>query len=404
MSVKKVNPNFIYLWDKIKTDRFILLQGGTRSGKTYSTIHFIIDFCLQYSGTEIDICRLHYNALQATVMRDFFEILKSYNLYDDKYHNKTNKTYLLNGNLISYYGADEPKKVYGRKRHILWLNEAQQFTNEIIDQMFPRTEHRIILDYNPAISEGHYLMDLIARYPPLITTYKDNPFLSEGQIEEIESRKNNKYWWDVFGQGVIGRREGLVFQNWTLGDMPTDIQYIYGQDYGYAQDPTTLIRVGIDRKNRVIYADECFYLEQGKLSTREIFDITKANLTNPNDLIIGDAHGQQARIIDDLQRLGLNIQPCLNYPIAPSLLAMQDYMIVVSDRSNNLKKELSNYSWANDKAGVAIDAFNHAIDPIRYVFDYFQSYMATNKGFSSFSTRTKAKNEIIRKNYGLKIR
>ena len=153
----KANPNFDYLHEKLPNQRITLLQGGTRSGKTYATIYFLIDYCLMYSGMEIDICRDTFTALKATAWKDFKDVLISCNLYNDKNHNKTDHSYLLNGNTINYYGADTPDKIHGRSRDILWINEAHQFPQETIDQLFPRTRYKIIADYNPALGLEHWL-------------------------------------------------------------------------------------------------------------------------------------------------------------------------------------------------------------------------------------------------------
>ncbi len=151
--------------------------------------------CRKYSGLEIDIVRNEYAALKATVWKDFKEVLFNHNLYDPSCHHKTDKIYNLNGNIINYYGADDPKKIHGRKRDILWLNEAHQFDEETIDQLFPRTKYKIIGDYNPSMPTKHWLDEYLRDFPPCITTYKDNPHLTRAQVLDIERKKNNPYWW-----------------------------------------------------------------------------------------------------------------------------------------------------------------------------------------------------------------
>ena len=82
---------------------------------------------------EIDIVRDSFTALKATVWKDFKNVLISCELYDITKHNRTDHHYNLNGNIISYYGADDPKKIHGRARDILWINEAHQFPEEVIE-------------------------------------------------------------------------------------------------------------------------------------------------------------------------------------------------------------------------------------------------------------------------------
>jgi len=157
--MERANPNFTFLKWKVKNQRITLLQGGTRSGKTYSTIYYLIDLCKRYEGAEleIDLCRDTFAALKATAWKDFRDVLLKHELYSDRNHNKTDHIYNLFGNYISYYGADNPDKIHGRSRDILWINEAHQFPEETIDQLFPRTRYRIIADYNPAFPQEHWL-------------------------------------------------------------------------------------------------------------------------------------------------------------------------------------------------------------------------------------------------------
>jgi len=361
----QANPNFEHLYKKIDTDRLILLQGGTRSGKTYSTILFIIDYCLQYKGMEIDIVRDTFTALKSTAWKDFKNILLSCNLYNDSQHNKTDHEYELNGNLISYYGADTPEKIHGRSRDILWINEAHQFPEETIDQLFPRTRYRIIADYNPALGQEHWLDKYIEQYPPLVTTYKDNPFLTDAQIQDIESRRGNQYWWTIYGSGQRAVRTGAIFTNWITGNFDTTLPYAYGQDYGFSIDPTTLIKVAINEKTKQIFVDELLY-STSPMGTEAIYDANKRLIDKPHDMIIADS--AEPRLISDLRNKGLNIHQCEKGQgsVQAGITAMQDYQIVVSDRSSNIRKELSNYVWNDKKAGIPVDAFNHAIDAIRY--------------------------------------
>ena len=271
--MNKPSPNFTFLKEKIDIQRNILLQGSTRSGKTWAIIYFLIYFCKKFKGAgiEIDIVRDTFTALKATVWKDFYTILTKHNLYEASNHNKTDHIYNLVGNFINYYGADTPEKIHGRSRDILWINEAHQFPSETIDQLFPRTRHKIIADYNPALGLEHWLDDYIDEYPPLITTYKDNPFLTQAQINEIESRKDNKYWWSVYGEGVRANREGVIFENWTTGEFNTNLVYCYGQDFGFTNDPTTLIKVAVDQKHKKIYLHQCYFSEG--LTTEQILSL-----------------------------------------------------------------------------------------------------------------------------------
>jgi phage terminase large subunit len=372
----KANPNYSYLKEKVDRQRITLLQGGTRSGKTFATIYYLIGFCLKYSSIEIDIVRDTFTALKATAWKDFEDVLTKCNLYDERNHNKSDHTYTLNGNLISYYGADTPDKIHGRSRDILWINEAHQFPQKTIDQLFPRTRHKIICDYNPALGTEHWLDQYILQYPPLITTYRDNPFLTASQIEDIESRKNNEYWWKVYGSGERSNREGAIFDNWSVGEFDTSLPFIFGLDFGFSIDPTALVKVAVDTKKKIIYADELIY--KPKLTTDQIADIM------PKGLVIAD--NAEPRLIHELRAKGINIQPCVKGAdsVRAGIVKMLDYQIVITKSSTNLAKEMNNYCWSDRKSNTPIDAYNHIIDALRYACDRLLkqsiSYAPSNAG------------------------
>ena len=360
----KANPNYLHLKKHVPNDRWTLLQGGTRSGKTYATIYFIIDLCKKYRGLEIDIVRDTFTALKSTVWKDFKDVLLEYGLYDSRSHNKTDHIYQLFGNTICYYGADNPDKIHGRSRDILWINEAHQFPEETIDQLSPRTRHRIICDYNPALEVGHWLDGKIKDYPPLITTYKDNPFLTEAQVLDIESKKGNVYWWKVYGTGERSAPVGVIFENWTWGEFPDDLAHMYGQDYGFSNDPTTLVKVGVDEKHRKIHVHQCLY--KAGMSTGDIAAVNKA--VAGDKLIVGDS--AEPRLISELRRAGCRMKEAKKGQgsVTAGISAMQDYEIVVTKESAEIGIELNNYKWADKKSGVPIDKHNHCIDAIRYAF------------------------------------
>lgn len=362
----RANPNFTYLKKNVPNQRVTLLQGGTRSGKTYSIIYYFIWLCKTHAnaGMEIDIVRDTYSALNATAWHDFKQVLVSHGLYRSDLHSKTAHQFSLFGNIINYYGADTPAKIHGRSRDILWINEAHQMPQETIDQLFPRTRHRIICDFNPALPVEHWLDPYLLKHPPLITTYKNNPHLTKAQVEDIESRKNNPYWWKVYGTGERTQPVGAIFTNWELGEYTETSISGYGQDYGFSADPTTLIAVSIDKSKKRIYCKELFW--QTGLSTAQIYDLNLLH-AGKQGLIVGDS--AEPRLISELRSRGLNIAPAEKGPgsITAGISILWDYQLIIDPDSKNMIRELTNYSWL-DKTNKSIpkDEFNHGIDPLRY--------------------------------------
>jgi phage terminase large subunit len=362
------NPNFTYLKENVPKNRISLLQGSTRSGKTYSCVYYLIWLCKIYAnaGLQIDITRDTFTALKATAWKDFKDVLLAHGKYDPNYHNKTDHIYELFGNKISYYGADNPDKIHGRSRDILWINEAHQFPKETVDQLFPRTRQRIIADYNPALGIDHWLDPYIEKYPPLITTYRDNPHLTQSQIDDIEGRKGDAYWWQVYGTGQRASREGVIFENWELGVFDWSLSYAYGLDFGYEPDPSALIVVAIDKKLKRIYLKEELY--QTRLSSDGLRASIQSRVKRSKDMIVADSANK--REIQDLRAAGLNVIPAKKGPgsIQTGLRAMLGYTLIIDPDSKNLVKELSNYVWNDRKSDTPVDEYNHLIDAARYAY------------------------------------
>jgi len=357
---KKANPNYTYLKENVPKHRYTLLQGGTRSGKTFSSLYYIIYLCTTYNGLEIDIVRETFTALKATVWKDLKELLVKHNLYDPYKHNKTDKIYELNGNYINYYGTDDPQKVHGRSRDFIYINEANQLDKETIDQLFPRTRHRIIMDYNPAMPVEHWLDEYIEKSPPLITTYLDNPHLTKAQIQEIEDRKKDSFWWTIYGTGERCRPAGVIIENWSEGEFDESIPFIWGMDFG-VNDPTTLVKVGIS-ENKLFVKE---YLYSSDLSSSKIVDIIKAHV-GPNEFIVADNSDQLT--INDIRIAGFNVQKAVKGKdsVKHGLRKLRDYELIVDPKSMNIKKELYCYVWADNKSETPVKGNDHTIDPIRY--------------------------------------
>jgi phage terminase large subunit len=344
-------------------------QGGTRSGKTYSLLLVLIELAYKNTnaGATITIARKTFPALRASVMRDFFEILNRENIYNETNHNKSDSTYILFGNLVEFISIDQPQKVRGRKRDVLFINEANELTLEDWRQLLIRTTGNILLDYNPS-DEFHWLYEqVIPREDAAFfkTTYLDNPFLDESLIAEIERLKDaDANFWRVYGLGERGQSRSTIFNHYIQAEeITSDWKLLaYGLDFGYTNDPTACVAVYTNGTDLLF--DEVLY--QHGLANRQIaklLDIGKAP-------IIADS--AEPKSIDELHAYGLNVHPARKGPdsVRSGIQYLHSKPMYVTARSVNLIKELRNYKWREDKNGrilnEPVDAFNHAIDAARY--------------------------------------
>ena len=176
MNQVPTNVVFNHAYNFYRSDKKILIeQGGSRSGKTYNILIWIIfDYCFNNKDAIVTICRKTFPSLRATVMRDFLEILKTHNLYNEKYHNKSNSEYYLNNNTIEFISLDQPAKIRGRKRNLLFINECNEIDWDSWQQLIFRTQSQIIIDYNPS-EANHWIYNKVETRGDAVfykTTYK----------------------------------------------------------------------------------------------------------------------------------------------------------------------------------------------------------------------------------------
>ncbi|MBL7113696.1 MAG: PBSX family phage terminase large subunit [Bacteroidales bacterium] len=348
-------------------------QGGSRSGKTYSILQLLILVkAFEERNQVFSIVRKSMPALRATAMRDFFDILRTHDLYDQRNHNKTENTYILNDNLVEFMSLDQPQKKRGAKRTYLFLNEANELSLEDWIQLSMRTEKQIFLDYNPSMDEHWIYETVISREDCTFihSTYLDNiQFLPEEVIKEIENLKAvDENYWRIYGMGEIGQITGLVLTNWEVVEaFPETCDWVsHGMDFGFTNDPTVIVKVGMNAGE--IWVDELVY-SRG-LTTRDILQALSELAISKGDDIIAD---NQPQSIFEIRREGFNIRPTFKGPnsIITGIDILKRFRIKVTKRSINLIRELKNYKWKEDSMGNAmnqpVDKFNHAIDALRYV-------------------------------------
>ncbi len=357
----------------IKSDKKIIIeQGGTRSGKTYNILIWIIFYyALQNTNKTITICRKTFPALRTSAMRDFFDILKSYGLYNESFHNKSSGEYRLKNNLVEFISLDQPQKVRGRKRDLLFINEANELFWEDWQQLVFRTAGRIIIDYNPS-DEFHWIYEKVKTRNDAefyITTYKDNPFLPDTIIDEIERLKEtDENYWRVYGLGQVGKSVSTIFDIALCDTIPSYAKHIgYGMDFGYTNDPTTLIAVYLF--DTEMYIKELIY--RTGMTNRDISqDLNRLQIGRREEIYADSA---EPKSIDEIYRMGWNIKPATKGrdSINIGIDMLKRYKLFVTKDSTNTIKEFRNYKWKEDKNGnilnTPVDLFNHSIDATRYL-------------------------------------
>ena len=349
--------------------RITCLQGGTRSSKSYSLAQLFIIKCLQDTGKTYTICRKTLPALKATAYRDMIQILKELDLYAEENHNKSELSYQLNGNLLEHISVDQPTKIRGRKRHYLWLNEANEFTYEDWQQLILRTTEKIYLDYNPSDPYSWIYDKVVVRDDCTFikSTYMANPFLDKDTIAEIERLKDlDPDYWQVYGLGEIGSVQTMIFRKFELVDEVQGRLVGYGLDFGFTNSPSALVAVYQADDN--LYIKEMLY--EKRLTNTDLANKLREFRIDRQSEIIGDS--AEPKTIEEIYRQGFNIKPAKKGAgIHLGIDIMRRYKLHITKDSLNAIKEFRSYKWATDKNGDVLNTpvkiNDHLIDATRYL-------------------------------------
>ncbi len=351
--------------------RIISNKGSTRSSKTWSLLQLMYLIASKSSKPIlISIVSESMPHLKRGCIRDFISMLEDEGQWNRNNWNATDKIYKAGKSHIEFFSADTPGKVHGPSRDILFVNECNNIGYETIRQLMIRTTKTVFFDYNP-VEEFWMEENILTRSNSLLihSTYKDNEHLTKEQVEDIESNKHDINWWNVYGLGITGNRDGNCIKNWMQVDsMPIDYKKRWiGLDFGFTNDPTAIVDVRLSDDQ--LWVDEICY-KNGMLN------IDISNLLKDNNLldipIIADS--AEPKSIAELRRYRHIIEGASkgrHDSINIGISTLNRYKINVTKRSLNIIKELRNYKWQQDIDGKwlnkPIDKFNHSIDAIRYV-------------------------------------
>lgn len=347
------------------------VAGGTSASKTISILLVLIDYAQSHENELISVVSESFPHLKRGAMRDFLNIMTEHHYFKDKDWNKTDYIYTFEtGSKIEFFSADQPAKVRGPRRDVLFINEANNIHFETYTQLEIRTRKIIWLDWNP-VTEFWWYDDILPHQDVdfITLTYKDNEALDQRIVQAIESRKHNKNWWRVYGEGQLGEIEGKIYTNWQIIDeIPHEARLERrGLDFGYSIDETAVVDVYYYNGGYIL--DEQLY--QTRMSNKQIADFI-LDLYQPHTLVIADS--QEPKSIDEIYSYGVNIRGAGKGKdsVRQGIQFIQDLPISVTKNSINMIKEYRNYVWATDRLGEMIkpntpeDGFDHCMDAARY--------------------------------------
>lgn len=359
-------------------------RGWTRSWKTYNLLKLFLLWLITWKIDEdkyfpkgvLSIVRKYWATLRITAIRDFEEIIDSENVRHLLEINKTDRTYKYWQRVIEFIWADDQQKLRWWKRDILYCNEANELTfRDEFFQLLIRTKYKVFLDFNPddeyiwiktELEDKRRLDEKDVRV--IVSTYKDNPYLSPEEIKEIERlEKTDPVYWNIYWLWNYWKLEGLIYQFEEISEIPQEAKFIcYWLDFWFTNDPTAIIWIYLSWDS--IIADEIVY--KTWLTNQDIIKELRNNSVKASDEIFWDS--SEPKSIEEIYRGGFNIHSVEKWPdsIKFWIDLIKQYNLKITTRSVNLKKEARKYMWKKDKEGkslnVPIDMYNHWLDALRY--------------------------------------
>lgn len=351
--------------------RTIVNQGGTSSGKTYTTLQVIFIMCMQAQLIATVVAQDIPN-IKVGAFRDAQTIWSE----DDDIHaffpnlNKGDREFRgVNGSIIEFKSFADAQDAKSGKRDILFINEADGIEYSIYWQLAIRTRLKVFIDYNP--TARFWVHDKVIGCKGvqlIISDHRDNTFLTQEQHDRIEQIADKDLWW-VYARGKTGQIRGLVFSRWEVcEELPTELKKEgRGVDFGFTNDPTAIVHAGL--AHGFLYVDlEAYATDMDNPTIAQV--LKDAGCTIYSTIIADSAEPKSIAEINATGGLHVKATKKGADSVRAGLQILTRYPIRVTRRSVGLIKELKSYKWKEDRDGnqlnEPIDKFNHAIDALRY--------------------------------------
>lgn len=361
--------------------RYIAAFGGRASGKSHAFAEALVERCV-YSKTDAVCLREIQKSLTLSVKR-LLEIKIEAMGVQFMFEVQRDQIKVKNGGIIIFQGmqnhtADSIKSLEGFD--IAWFEEAQNASQQSLDILIPtmrKPGSQLWFTWNPRLEKDPIEKLLRCDDPPprsviLPVNHCDNPWLPDESRDEMEycRRRDPDKYAHIWLGAYVRNSEARVFRNWRIEEFESDpaAEYRYGADWGFATDPTTLVRcyaVG-----RTLYVDYEAYMVGCEINnTPDLFLTVPGAERWP---IVADS--ARPETISYMRNHGFpKIMAAVKGPnsVEEGIEFLKNYDIVVHPRCKHVIDELTLYSYKIDKATSAVlpileDDHNHVIDALRY--------------------------------------
>lgn len=361
-----------------------VIRGGQGAGKTVSILELVIQSLL-VSEKEASVLSGELSKMKRTVIRDYKKICKDWGVFENEadFNRSECKHEYPNDSYLDFLGADVADVGKGFRRDILYINEADKMPIDTAVQFISRAGLTII-DYNP--DKLFWGDDYINENNFITLTFEDNEYLSNSERKSILDYKNkgfhnteltieqglfndsnikSKYWsnkWKVYGLGLVGSIEGVVFEDWKVVDFPSDARLLYfGCDFGFATSKLAII--GVYSYNDSIYLKEFIY--ENKLTNQQ-----GANLFKQKGYYSGIVFCDSAepKSIQELRDAGIDAKPCGAKQDIKSfaIQKLNEKTFFVDKDSLNLINELNQYVYDEKTSAPKKSNLDHLMDALLY--------------------------------------
>jgi phage terminase large subunit len=289
----------------------------------------------------------------------------------------------LNGSFCTFQGmqdhtAESIKSLEGYD--IAWGEEAQSLSDRSLELLRPtirKPRSQLWFSWNPDSEKDPVDRLLRKETPPnaivVQANWDNNPFLEDVLVQEkdYDLRRDPDRYAHVWLGEYRRNSEARVFHNWKVEafDTPPTARFYFGADWGYAVDPTVLVRCFVDDASRKLYVDQEAYKIGCELEDiPALFDQVPGSR---RQTIIADS--ARPETISYIARKRFLIKPSKKGQgsVEDGIEFLKNYDIVVHPRCKHTADELAMYSWKVDKKTgdilpVLEDKHNHVIDALRY--------------------------------------
>lgn len=361
------------------TAQIVINRGGARSSKSHSILQLMLYKATQEKHKKILILRKTLPALRISTLLMFNEMVSTNGMRKHIREEKQNLNYWFGKNLVHFGSLDDVEKIKSTEWNYIWVEEATEFEYQEIMQLklrlsAPSTDgkrNQMYLSFNP-IDIYHWIKEKLLDpgaedCEEIISSYKDNPFLSADYIKTLEGLINQDVnFHRIYASGEWGILEALIYSGWEIVDtVPYTDDVIYGLDFGF-NNPSGLVKISIT--DDCIYEEELLY--QSGLTNSDLIEKLHILILDKDAPIYADS--AEADRIEEIYRSGFNVYPAQKGPgsVKNGIDFVCRQKIKVLSNSINLIKEKRSYSWRTDKTGKRLEEpvkFNdHLLDAERY--------------------------------------